>query len=181
MAFLRAFELVCQYLEIEPTVPLFFRIFKLQRQPSKDGRHGWVSLKQQVKLFKMFVDSVRHFKERFYIVRPLTELAMDSLFESEFVTNEDGSVRLDEEGVEMTRLVYRFPLCWTREHFDKPTEYYLTKEETMSSEEQAGLEKLQAYVNGFVPAHCVNRAGNPVLGAKGNERVEKRTSGKNTF
>ncbi|MCI98330.1 hypothetical protein A2U01_0119633, partial [Trifolium medium] len=50
----------------------------------------------------MFVDYVRHFKERFYIVRPLTELAMDSLFESEFETNEDGSVRLDEKGVEMT-------------------------------------------------------------------------------
>ncbi|MCI57434.1 hypothetical protein A2U01_0078685, partial [Trifolium medium] len=63
MAFLRAFELVCQYLEVEPIVPLFFRVFKLQRQPSRDGRHGWVSLKQQVKLFKMFVDSVRHFKE----------------------------------------------------------------------------------------------------------------------
>ncbi|MCI05421.1 hypothetical protein A2U01_0026474, partial [Trifolium medium] len=103
MAFLRAFELVCQYLEIEPTVPIFFRVFKLQRQPSKDGRHGWVSLKQQVKLFKMFVDSVRHFKERFFIVRPLTELAIDSLFESKFVLNDDGSVRLDEGGVEMTR------------------------------------------------------------------------------
>ncbi|MCI62630.1 hypothetical protein A2U01_0083887, partial [Trifolium medium] len=51
----------------------------------------------------MFVDSVLHFKERFYIVRPLTELAIDSLFESKFVLNEDGSVRLDEEGVEMTR------------------------------------------------------------------------------
>ncbi|MCI69221.1 hypothetical protein A2U01_0090482, partial [Trifolium medium] len=47
MAFLRAFELVCQYLEMESIVSLFFRIFKLQRQPSKDGRHGWVSLKQQ--------------------------------------------------------------------------------------------------------------------------------------
>ncbi|MCI81379.1 hypothetical protein A2U01_0102652, partial [Trifolium medium] len=50
----------------------------------------------------MFVDSVRHFKERFYIVRPLTELAIDNLFESEFVTNEDRSVRLDKRGVEMT-------------------------------------------------------------------------------
>ncbi|MCI55394.1 hypothetical protein A2U01_0076644, partial [Trifolium medium] len=94
--------------------------------------------------------SVRHFKERFYVVRPLTELAMDSLFEMEFVTNEDGSVRLNEEGVEMTRLTSRFPLCWTREHFDQPTEYYLTREENMSSEELAGLEKLQAYVNSFV-------------------------------
>ncbi|MCI77279.1 hypothetical protein A2U01_0098549, partial [Trifolium medium] len=55
------------------------------------------------------------------------------------------------------RLVSRFPLCWTKEHFDQPTEYYLTKEETMSPGELAGLEKLQAYVDGFVPARCVNR------------------------
>ncbi|MCI48379.1 hypothetical protein A2U01_0069622, partial [Trifolium medium] len=103
--------------------------------------------------------SVRHFKERFYVVRPLTELAMDSLFETEFMTNEDGSVRLNEEGVEMTRLISRFPLCWTREHFDQPTEYYLSKEENMSSEELAGMEKLQGYVNSFVPARCVDRAG----------------------
>ncbi|MCI78975.1 hypothetical protein A2U01_0100246, partial [Trifolium medium] len=41
----------------------------------------------------------------------------------------------------------------------------------MSSEELAGLEKLRAYVNGFVPARCVNREGDPVFDAKGNERV----------
>ncbi|MCI39888.1 hypothetical protein A2U01_0061120, partial [Trifolium medium] len=102
------------------------------------------------------------------------ELAMDSLFESEFVTNEDGSVRMDEEEVEIMRLVSRFPLCWTKEHFDQPTEYYLTKEETMSPGELAGLENLQAYVDSFVPACCVDRAGNPIFDAKGNERVEKR-------
>ncbi|MCI36144.1 hypothetical protein A2U01_0057366 [Trifolium medium] len=44
----------------------------------------------------------------------------------------------------------------------------------MSSEELAGLEKLQDYVNSFVPARCVNRAGDPILDAKGNERAEKR-------
>ncbi|MCI45223.1 hypothetical protein A2U01_0066462, partial [Trifolium medium] len=74
----------------------------------------------------------------------------------------------------MTRLVSRFPLSWTRDHFDQPTEYYLTKEETMSPEELAGLGKLQRYVDSFVPTRCVDRAGNPIFDAKGNERVEKR-------
>ncbi|MCI59482.1 hypothetical protein A2U01_0080737, partial [Trifolium medium] len=53
-------------------------------------------------------------------------------------------------------------------------EYYLTKEETMSPGELASLEKLQAFVDGFVPARCVNLVGDPVLDAKGNERMEKR-------
>ncbi|MCI34100.1 hypothetical protein A2U01_0055318, partial [Trifolium medium] len=56
-------DLVCEYLEVEATLPLFFRVFKLQRQPVKNGQHGWVSLKQQIKFFKMFIDSVRGFKE----------------------------------------------------------------------------------------------------------------------
>ncbi|MCI67852.1 hypothetical protein A2U01_0089111, partial [Trifolium medium] len=63
MAFIRTFEMLCEYLEVDPTLSLFFRIFKLQRQSTKDGRHSWVSLKRQVKLFKMYVDSVRGFKE----------------------------------------------------------------------------------------------------------------------
>ncbi|MCI96370.1 hypothetical protein A2U01_0117670, partial [Trifolium medium] len=45
----------------------------------KDGRQSWVSLKQHVKLFKMFVDSVRGFKERYYVVKPVSQLAVDSL------------------------------------------------------------------------------------------------------
>ncbi|MCI21342.1 hypothetical protein A2U01_0042509, partial [Trifolium medium] len=94
LAFIRAFEIVCEYLEIEPTLPLFFRIFKLQRQPARNGQ-GWVSLKQQIKLFKMFVDYVCGFKERYYVVRPRTQSVRDSLYETVTVTEEDGSARLD--------------------------------------------------------------------------------------
>ncbi|GAU28895.1 hypothetical protein TSUD_293470 [Trifolium subterraneum] len=45
LAFIRAFEQLCDYLDVEPTLPLFFRIFKIQRQTFR-GRQGWVSLKQ---------------------------------------------------------------------------------------------------------------------------------------
>ncbi|MCI22712.1 hypothetical protein A2U01_0043888, partial [Trifolium medium] len=38
LAFIRAYDLLCEYLEVRPTVPLFFRVFKLQRQPAKEGR-----------------------------------------------------------------------------------------------------------------------------------------------
>ncbi|MCI73748.1 hypothetical protein A2U01_0095012, partial [Trifolium medium] len=51
----------------------------------------------------MYIDSVRGFKERYYVVKPLSQLAVDSLFETELDTEEDGDVRRDEEGNEMTR------------------------------------------------------------------------------
>ncbi|MCI60292.1 hypothetical protein A2U01_0081547, partial [Trifolium medium] len=89
----------------------------------------------------MYVDSVRGFKERYYVVKPVSQLAVDSLFETELDVDEDGTVRRDEEGNEMTRLVPRFPMCWTKKHFDKPTDFYLTREETMSEEDLIGFER----------------------------------------
>ncbi|MCI97387.1 hypothetical protein A2U01_0118688, partial [Trifolium medium] len=48
----------------------------------------------------MFTDSVRGFKERYYVVRPRTPSAVDSLYRTELVTEPDGSARLDEHGVQ---------------------------------------------------------------------------------
>ncbi|GAU29988.1 hypothetical protein TSUD_160730 [Trifolium subterraneum] len=79
LAFIRTFELLCNYLDVEPTLPLFFRIFKIQRQTVR-GRQGWVSLKHhQTKIFRMFVDSVRGFKERHFALPTDAYLVMDVL------------------------------------------------------------------------------------------------------
>ncbi|MCI47168.1 hypothetical protein A2U01_0068409, partial [Trifolium medium] len=51
----------------------------------------------------MFVDSIRGFKERYYVIRPVTQSARDSLYLIKTLTNPDGSARLDEQGVRMTR------------------------------------------------------------------------------
>ncbi|MCI58871.1 hypothetical protein A2U01_0080126, partial [Trifolium medium] len=89
------------------------------------------------------------FKERYYVVKPVSQLAVDSLFETELDDEEDGAVRQDEEGNEMTRLVPQFPMSWTKKHFEKPTEFYLTKEKAMSEEDLIGFERLRAYVHSF--------------------------------
>ncbi|MCI45698.1 hypothetical protein A2U01_0066937, partial [Trifolium medium] len=94
----------------------------------------------------MFVDSVRGFKERYYVVKSVSQLAVDSLFETELDVEEDGTVRRNEVGNEITRLVPRFPMCWTKKHFEKPIDFYLIKEETMSEEDLIGFERLKAYV-----------------------------------
>ncbi|PNX72089.1 hypothetical protein L195_g027978, partial [Trifolium pratense] len=64
LAFIRAYQVLCRYLEVEATVSLFFYIFKIQRQKVGD-QQGWVSLKHATsKIFKMYVESARGFKER---------------------------------------------------------------------------------------------------------------------
>jgi hypothetical protein len=136
LAFLRAFEFVCEYLQITPTVHLFFRIFKLQRQP-KDGRQGWVSFKQQVKLFAIYVDFVRVFKERYYVIKPMTDAARESLYHM---------VDETENGVQVSKRRPRFPLAWSYEHFKKSTDSYLIKDEKLTEEERAGMETLRVFV-----------------------------------
>ena len=58
-AFMRAFELVCQYLGVPPFKNVFFTIFTIQRGAEK--------------MFEIFAGKVRSFKERFFLVRPRSE------------------------------------------------------------------------------------------------------------
>ncbi|MCI72115.1 hypothetical protein A2U01_0093378, partial [Trifolium medium] len=52
----------------------------------------------------------------------------------------------------VTRRVVRFPLSWTEKHFELGTDAYLTEENDLSEEEEAGFERLYAYVRSFTPA-----------------------------
>ncbi|PNX67541.1 hypothetical protein L195_g055684, partial [Trifolium pratense] len=103
--FILAFEHLCANRAVRPTLPLFFRIFKIQRKTTRGEdravpRQNWVSLKQQddVRLFKMFADSVRHFKERYYIVRPESPAARDNLLERRPALDDNGVVCRDAAG-----------------------------------------------------------------------------------
>ena len=102
LAFMRAFELVCQYLQIGVMLPLVFRIFHLQRQ-SIEGGQAWVSFKQFGKLFPSYLESICHFKERYFVMKPLTDVAVTSLYERSEVV---------EEGHTLFQLNARFPLEW---------------------------------------------------------------------
>ncbi|CAJ2668024.1 unnamed protein product [Trifolium pratense] len=174
MAFIRAYPILCRYLDVEATVPLFFHIFKIQKQIVGE-RQGWVSLKHaSAKIFKMFVESARGFKERYYVVKPVTQAARDSLYMDKELLQEDGSPRLNEQGVPMTERVPRFPLAWSSEHFEMRTEEYLTAAVDLSPEEQAGFLKLKTYVKGFKPCTFTVASGAVALDKKGRPRVEPR-------
>ncbi|CAJ2647606.1 unnamed protein product [Trifolium pratense] len=174
LAFIRAYQILCRYLEVEATVALFFYIFQIQRQRVGD-RQGWISLKHQSsKIFRMFVESARGFKERYYVVRALTEFAEDSLHMERPVFNEDGTPQLDEEGGQVTEWVLRFPLSWSSEHFDLRTDEYLTAAEDLTPAEMAGFQKLQTYVDGFKPCKVMTSLGEVALDKHGKPRIEPR-------
>ncbi|XP_045813794.1 uncharacterized protein LOC123907539 isoform X2 [Trifolium pratense] len=153
LAFIRAYQILCRYLEVEATVSLFFYIFKIQRQKVGD-QQGWVSLKHQSsKIFKMFVESARGFKERYYV---------------------DGSPQLDEEGEQVTEWGLRFPLSWSSGHFVMRTDEYLTAAEDLTPADMVGFEKLKTYVDGFKPCKVMTSLGEVALDKYGKPRIEPR-------
>jgi hypothetical protein len=86
----------------------------------------------------------------------------------------DGVMKVDDNGREKTKLVPRFPMSWTREHFEHDPKHYLTDDEDMSDEDLAGLAKLVKYVRDFHPARWETRDGTPVLDKHGREQFSPR-------
>ncbi|MCH82826.1 hypothetical protein A2U01_0003638 [Trifolium medium] len=107
----------------------------------------------------MFIDSVRGFKERYYVVKLMTPLAIDSLYKTEVVTEDNGATRLDANGAPVTRRVTWFLLKWSGEHFGVSTDSYLTKDDALTEDELAGLEKLRAFVDKFQPTRYMTKTG----------------------
>ena len=125
IAFMRAFEIVCDHLKIGATIPLFFYCSPLQRS-KVNGKWGWISLKQcNGKLFKAYLESVRHFKDKYLLVQPSLTKAMLNVFRISPSLNEDNNSRLNELGEPIVKLVYKFPFQWTRKHFESELASYV--------------------------------------------------------
>ena len=83
-----------------------------------------MSFKLFWKLFRPYLEYVRHFKERYFIMKLLTEVAIDSLYTR---------VEEIEDRQPVYQLVARFMLEWQWKHFDQKPEYYVVKPEDLDS------------------------------------------------
>ncbi|RHN51030.1 hypothetical protein MtrunA17_Chr6g0463961 [Medicago truncatula] len=90
--FMRAFELLCDYLRLPASKNVFFSFFTVQRGTDV------VSFRQTQKMFEVFAGKVQSFKERFFLVRPRSAAALDNLLEAV----KDGSLprrtKIDKQG-----------------------------------------------------------------------------------
>lgn len=123
---------MCDYLEVVPTLNVFLRDFHLQRLCDPDGKYSWVSFKQPKKLFAIYQYSVKHFKDRFFILKPLTRAAEEKLFKI-------------VEHHETPHPSARFPLEWQYDHFQLEMESYIFRDEDMRNRDLAAYKKLIRY------------------------------------
>ncbi|GAU25250.1 hypothetical protein TSUD_17630 [Trifolium subterraneum] len=176
LAFIRAFEMTAAYLGFMPTIPLFFHAFHLQRSKPKGdaaNKFGWVSLKQSTKLFEMFLESVRGFKDSYFFVKPLNSISWQSVIYRGPAKDATGAPLVGPDGRQVLEDYSRFPLSWRRNHYMKPASDFVYSTEELSVEELSNYEQMKAFVDSFPRKYYEDEEGNPIVDDAGFPLTKK--------
>ena len=126
----------------------------------------------------MYMDSVRGFKDKWYVVWPITQTALDSVYEEETaVTDENGEPLMNDEGFPVLGRVSKFSLHWCSRHYEHGTGHYHTPAGGMSTEDEEAYSTLCRYVDSFFPARWATREGKDILDEEGYPTFEARPIG----
>ncbi|GAU29956.1 hypothetical protein TSUD_360710 [Trifolium subterraneum] len=177
LAFIRAFEIVAAYLQLAPTVSLFFHIFGIQRSRPRGNvtdKCGWVSLKQHKKYFEIFEESLRGFKDKWYVVRPITSAGWKTILVRGPKMDDEGRVQHKDDGEPIEVDCERFPFCWTKRHYAREAKSFTFKKGALSKEELTDLKALEDFVEEFSPSLWEDREGNPICDEEGYQLSSKR-------
>ncbi|GAU12547.1 hypothetical protein TSUD_182610 [Trifolium subterraneum] len=176
LAFIRAFEMTATYLGFLPTIPLFFHAFHLQRsRPKGDAtnKFGWVSLKQSTKLFEMFLESVRGFKDSYFFVKPLNSVSWQSIIYRGPAKDATGAPLVGPDGRPILEDYSRFPLSWRKSHYLKPASDFIYSTEELTVEELSNYEHMKVFVGSFPRKTYEDEDGNVVLDDSGAPLTKK--------
>ncbi|GAU50922.1 hypothetical protein TSUD_411190 [Trifolium subterraneum] len=174
LAFIRAFEIVAAYLQPAPTVPLFFHIFGIQHsRPRGNVKCGWVSLKQHKKYFEIFEESLRGFKDKWFVVRPITYVGWKTIIVRGPKLDDEGRVEHRDDGEPIEVDCERFPFCWSTKHYAREAKSFTSRKGALSKEELADLKALEEFVEEFPPSLWEDREGNPICDEEGYQLSSK--------
>jgi hypothetical protein len=125
-----------------------------------------VSFCQGTPLFEAFDSGASRFHERFLLVRPKTEAAINSILK--VVERSRKGV-----GVVPTR-VPRFHFCWSRNHLKHEPAMYRRNYDRLIDRDQTSLVRIIEFVRSFSRLEVVAEDGNPVLDSRGNPVTKPR-------
>jgi hypothetical protein len=176
LAFLRAFEIVATYLRIVPTLDLFFYIFRIQRTKPKGDteKYGWVSFTQRRRLFEMFEESVRGYKDNRYGVFPKGEEGLRTIVLRSPKVDAGEHPVLRPNGAPILVERSRFPFKWVKSHYLLPASSFSRAQKEMDPAILADYKVMCDFVDGFVPVVRTDKEGNPIVDDQGNVLTSKR-------
>ncbi|GAU13322.1 hypothetical protein TSUD_42760 [Trifolium subterraneum] len=147
LAFIRAFEIVAAHLQMAPTHKKYFEIFE---------------------------ESLRGFKDKWYVVRPITSAGWKTILVRGPKVDDEGRVQHRDDGEPIEVDCERFPFCWTKRHYAREAKSFTFKKGALSKEELADLKALDDFVEEFSPSLWEDREGNPICDEEGYQLSSKR-------
>ncbi|GAU44847.1 hypothetical protein TSUD_112210 [Trifolium subterraneum] len=177
LAFFRAFEIVAAHLQLAPTISLFFHLFSIQRSRPRGNvtdKCGWVSLKHHKKFFDIFEESLRGFKEKWFVVRPITSEGWKSIIVRGPKRDDEGKVVRGSDGKPVEVDCECFPFCWSTKHYAREAKSFTFKKGALSKEELADLKALEDFVEEFPPSLWEDNEGNPICDEEGYQLSSKK-------
>jgi hypothetical protein len=119
-----------------------------------------VSFHQRIALFEAFGSGVAGFHERFFLVRPRTKAALQSILK---IVERPRGV----DGVVSVR-VPRFHFSWSRDHLKHEPAMYRYNYDRLTDQNKDSFAKLVGFVNSFSRSEVVDDDGSPMLDSRGN-------------
>jgi len=102
-------------------------------------------------MFEIFAGKVRSFKERFFLVRPKSEAALDTLLEAA------------KDGVQERHPL--FHLCWSQDHFGYEPRDFSRTLASLTEEETDVRQRLWVFVQSLPQTVKTDKRGNPLMNA----------------
>ncbi|GAU19778.1 hypothetical protein TSUD_182130 [Trifolium subterraneum] len=162
--------------QLHPNSLAFIRAFEIRSRPRGNvtEKCGWVSLKQHKKFFDIFEESLRGFKDKWFVVRPITAEGWKTILVRGPKLDDEGRVkhRDDREPIEVD--CERFPFCWSKRHYAREAKSFTFKKGALSKEELADLTVLEKFVEELPPSLWEDREGNPVCDEEGYQLSSKK-------
>jgi hypothetical protein len=144
-------------------------------KPKGDAeKYGWVSFTQTRRLFEMFEESVRGFKDNWFGVFPKGEDGLRTIVLRSPKVDANGNQVLRPNGSPILIERSRFPFKWVRNHYLLPASSFSRAQKEMDPAILADYKVLCDFVDGFVPAVRTDKEGNPVMDEQGNVLTLKR-------
>ena len=84
----------------------------------------------------MYMDFVRDFKDKWYVVQPSSQAVVDVVFDPVSIVNEDKEVCYDGEGNPEIGQLTKFPIHWCSGHYEHSPGHYHAPAGGMSVEDE---------------------------------------------
>ncbi|GAU42208.1 hypothetical protein TSUD_375570 [Trifolium subterraneum] len=135
---------------------------------------GWVSLKQHKKFFEIFEESLRGFKDKWFVVRPITSKGWKTIIVRGPKVDDEGRVVPDPDGRPVEVDCERFPICWSMKHYSQEAKSFTFKKGALSKEELVDVKALEDFVDCFPANLWEDKDGNPIYDEEGRRVTSKK-------